>query len=61
MRNIKLGVENEGKTLVIRIDLTKEARVSSTGKTKILASTQGTKSVLTTRGEVGILMNVMVD
>lgn len=43
MKNIDL--KQEGKFLVIKVDLTKEFGPSSSGKTIIIASTEGNVSV----------------
>lgn len=40
MKNVEMKVEN-GKTLVIKVDLTKDFGPSKTGKTIIIASTEG--------------------
>jgi hypothetical protein len=40
MKNVEMKVENS-KTLVIKIDLTKDFGLSKTGKTIIIASTEG--------------------
>jgi hypothetical protein len=43
MENIKI---EEGKgVLVIRIDMTKEGKLSASGKSKVIASTQGNVAV----------------
>ena len=43
MKNVEMKVE--GSTLVIRVDLTKEFGPSASGKTIIIASTEGNQSV----------------
>ena len=43
MKNVEMSVD--GKTLVIKVDLTKEFGPSSSGKTIIIASTEGNQSV----------------
>lgn len=43
MKNVEMILE--GNTLVIKVDLTKEFGPSSSGKTIIIASTEGNQSV----------------
>jgi hypothetical protein len=43
MKNIEMSVE--GTTLTIRVDLTKEFGLSSSGKSVIIASTEGNVSI----------------
>ena len=43
MKNVEMTVE--GTTLVIKVDLTKEFGPSASGKTIIIASTEGNQSV----------------
>ena len=43
MKNVEMSVE--GKTLVIRVDLTKSFGKSKSGKTTIVASSEGNVSV----------------
>lgn len=43
--NVRLVVSPDGKTLTIEIDLTKEFGPSSTGKTIIVASSQGNADI----------------
>jgi hypothetical protein len=44
-QNVNLEVSEDGKHLVIRVDLTKSFGPSSTGKSEIVASTQGNAPV----------------
>ena len=55
MKNVDLSVE--GNTLVIKVDLTKEFGPSSSGKTIIIASTEGSQSV-TGKENVKVGLNV---
>ena len=43
MKNVEMKVE--GNTLIIKVDLTKDFGPSSSGKTTIIASTEGNQSV----------------
>ena len=43
MKNVEMNVE--GTTLVIKVDMTKEFGPSASGKTIIIASTEGNQSV----------------
>jgi len=43
MKNVEMNVD--GNTLVIKVDLTKEFGPSASGKTIIIASTEGNQSV----------------
>ena len=43
MKNIEMTVE--GNTLIIKVDLTKEFGPSASGKTIIIASTEGNQSI----------------
>lgn len=44
MKNVEMAVE--GKILTIKVDLTKEFGLSSSGKTIIIASTEGNAPIL---------------
>ena len=55
MKNVEMKVE--GDTLVIKVDLTKEFGPSSSGKTIIIASTEGNQS-MPERDGVKIGLNV---
>lgn len=52
MKNIEMTIENE--TLVIKIDLTKEFGPSKSGKTIIVASTEGNVSVPEREEKIGL-------
>ena len=52
MKNVEMKVE--GNILIIRVDLTKEFGPSSSGKTTIIASTEGNVSVLDREEKVGL-------
>lgn len=43
MKNVEMTLE--GSTLIVRIDITKELGPSSSGKSEIVASTEGNASV----------------
>ena len=52
MKNVEMTLE--GNVLVIRVDLTKEFGPSSSGKTTIIASTEGNVSVPDREEKVGL-------
>jgi hypothetical protein len=52
MKNVDMKVE--GSTLIIRVDLSKEFGPSSTGKTTIIASTEGNVSIPDRDEKVGL-------
>ena len=52
MKNIEMTIENE--TLVIKIDLSKEFGPSKSGKTIIVASTEGNISVPEREEKIGL-------
>ena len=52
MKNIEMTVE--GNTLIVRVDLTKEFGPSSSGKTIIIASTEGNVSIPNREEKVGL-------
>jgi len=52
MKNIEMTVENE--TLVIKIDLSKEFGPSKSGKTIIVASTEGNVSLPEREEKIGL-------
>jgi hypothetical protein len=52
MKNVEMKVE--GTILTIRVDLTKEFGPSSSGKTIIIASTEGNVSVLDREEKIGL-------
>jgi len=52
MKNVDMKVE--GDILIIRVDLSKEFGPSSSGKTTIIASTEGNVSVLDREEKVGL-------
>ena len=52
MKNVQMVVE--GNILTIKVDLSKELGPSSSGKTIIIASTEGSVSVLDREEKVGL-------
>ena len=52
MKNVDMKVE--GDILIIRVDLSKEFGPSSSGKTTIIASTEGNVSILDRDEKVGL-------
>ena len=52
MKNVEMTVE--GNTLTIRVDLSKEFGPSSSGKTIIIASTEGNVSIPDREEKVGL-------
>ena len=52
MKNVEMSVE--GNVLVIRVDLTKEFGPSSSGKTTIIATTEGNVSIPEREEKVGL-------
>ena len=52
MKNVEMEVE--GNMLIIRVDLSKEFGPSSTGKTTIVASTEGNVSIPDRDEKVGL-------
>lgn len=52
MKNVEMSVE--GTVLTIRVDLSKEFGPSSTGKTIIIASTEGNVTIPNRQEKVGI-------
>jgi hypothetical protein len=52
MKNVEMSVE--GSVLTIRVDLSKEFGPSSTGKTIIIASTEGNVSIPNRQEKVGL-------
>ncbi|MDF0651785.1 MAG: hypothetical protein P0121_09990 [Nitrospira sp.] len=52
MKNVEMSVE--GTVLTIRVDLSKEFGPSSTGKTIIIASTEGNVAIPNRQEKVGI-------
>ena len=52
MKNVEMTVE--GTILTIRVDLSKEFGPSSTGKTIIIASTEGNVTIPTREEKVGL-------
>ena len=45
MKNVNMVIENDGKTLTIKVDVTQEFGPSKSGKTIIVASTEGNQTV----------------
>ena len=52
MKNVEMKIE--GNILIIRVDLSKEFGPSSSGKTTIIASTEGNVSILDREEKVGL-------
>lgn len=52
MKNVEMSVE--GTILTIRVDLSKEFGPSSTGKTMIIASTEGNVTIPNRQEKVGL-------
>ncbi|HJU04560.1 MAG TPA: hypothetical protein VJ692_05360 [Nitrospiraceae bacterium] len=52
MKNVDMAVE--GTTLTIKVDLTKEFGPSSSGKTMIIASTEGNISIPGRQEKIGL-------
>ncbi|HWF62112.1 MAG TPA: hypothetical protein VN666_17640 [Nitrospira sp.] len=52
MKNIEMNIE--GSVLTIRVDLSKEFGPSSTGKTIIIASTEGNVTIPNRQEKVGL-------
>ncbi len=52
MKNIEMTIE--GETLIIKVDLTKDFGPSKSGKTIIVASTEGNVSVLDRDEKIGL-------
>jgi hypothetical protein len=52
MKNVEMSIE--GSVLTIRVDLSKEFGPSSTGKTIIIASTEGNVTVPNRQEKVGL-------
>jgi hypothetical protein len=52
MKNVEMSVE--GSVLTIRVDLSKEFGPSSTGKTIIIASTEGNVTVPNRQEKIGL-------
>jgi len=52
MKNVEMKVE--GNILIIRVDLSKEFGPSSSGKTTIIASTEGNVPILDRAEKVGL-------
>ena len=45
MKNVNMVIENDGKTLTIKVDVTQEFGPSKSGKTIIVASTEGNQTM----------------
>lgn len=54
MQNVEFEVTEDGKALVIRVDLTQRCGPSSSGKTQIIASTQGSVKIGSTGASFGL-------
>jgi len=58
MKNVDMKVE--GDKLTITVDLTKNQGISKSGKSTILATTEGNATVHTRGGEVKVGLNVYI-
>lgn len=56
MKNVEMKLE--GTTLTIKVDVSKEFGRSASGKTIIIASTEGNAKLGTPQGDVSIGLNV---
>jgi len=56
MRNVE--TKTEGDKLIITVDLSKDLGLSKSGKSKLIASTEGNTSIDTKRGKVQVGLNV---
>lgn len=56
MKNVNIAVT--GKTMTITVDLSQDFGPSSTGKTRIIASTEGNQSITGPSGHVQVGLNV---
>jgi hypothetical protein len=56
MQNVELS--RDGKHLIVKVDLEKDFGLSNSGKTTIVASTQGNVDVPGAEGEIKIGVNV---
>jgi hypothetical protein len=52
MKNVEMNVE--GTTLIIKVDLTKDFGPSSSGKTTIIATTEGNVSIPDREEKIGL-------
>jgi len=52
MKNVEMSIE--GSVLTIRVDLSKEFGLSSTGKTIIIASTEGNVAIPNRQEKIGL-------
>jgi hypothetical protein len=55
MKNVEMSLD--GKILTIKVDISKDFGLSSTGKTIIIASTEGNQSI-TDKSDIKIGLNV---
>jgi len=56
MRNVE--TKTEGDKLIITVDLSKDLGLSKSGKSKLIATTEGNASIDTKRGKVQVGLNV---
>lgn len=54
MKNVEMRLEDNGETLVIKVDLTKTFGPSKSGKTIIIATTSGNKPIPETEAHIGL-------
>ncbi len=52
MKNVEMSID--GSTLIVKVDLTKEFGPSSSGKTIIIASTEGNVSIPNREEKIGL-------
>lgn len=57
MENVTTTVEND--VLIIRVDLTQPGKLSSTGKTKLVATSRGAAKLGYDKREISFSLNVM--
>jgi hypothetical protein len=57
MENVTTTVEND--VLIIRVDLTQPGKLSSTGKTKLVATSRGSARLDYGKREISFSLNVM--
>ena len=56
MKNIKMAIKDG--VLKLEVNLRAEKKISASGKTMIIASSQGQKSILTPEGEINLNLYV---
>ncbi len=58
MENPQITVSEDGKTLTITCDISGPGTLSSSGKSRVLSSTRGNKSVETPQGTIKVGINI---